>query len=232
MKDSLHGLSTTLRTWFMRPTLAAVGWQESRDTKQQEESKAASGATVQGYQPHLRPPRSPRNTSIRFWVSSWSNAGIRKGRAGDTACPTPALDVDFDKLIAAMQTYVDRQVAPVWGTPAKLVKTKDFKKGAWAMVFGRCRHAGCAGVGLPRSHPGLPQSKIPNYRHAPLQQRRIKDEKEWSPANAKAQCTGELTQSDASEKAGKKPHPQGHADSASQDHYQSQGPCGSVSKPN
>lgn len=32
-----------------------------------------------------------------------------------------------------------------------------------------------------------------NYRHASLQQRRIKDETEWSPANAKAQCTGELT---------------------------------------
>jgi hypothetical protein len=38
-------------------------------------------------------------------------------------------------LIKAMQAFVDEHVAPVWGTPAKLVKTTDFKKGAWAMVF-------------------------------------------------------------------------------------------------
>ena len=45
------------------------------------------------------------------------------------------LGVDSQKLITAMQVYVDRYVAPVWGTPAKLVKTTGFKKGAWAMVF-------------------------------------------------------------------------------------------------
>jgi hypothetical protein len=39
-----------------------------------------------------------------------------------------SLGVDFDALIAAMQAYVDRYVAPVWGTPAKLVKSKGFKK--------------------------------------------------------------------------------------------------------
>ena len=48
---------------------------------------------------------------------------------------TLALGVDFDSLIAAMQKYVDDHVAPVWGTPAKLIKTKGFKRGAWAMVF-------------------------------------------------------------------------------------------------
>ncbi|HET7200678.1 MAG TPA: hypothetical protein VFI80_07695 [Burkholderiales bacterium] len=45
------------------------------------------------------------------------------------------LGVDLDALIAAMQTFVDQYVAPVWGTPAKLVKSKDYLKGAWAMVF-------------------------------------------------------------------------------------------------
>src|SRR5260370_17343719 len=45
------------------------------------------------------------------------------------------LGVDFDALIAAMQVFVDEHVAPVWGTPAKLVKSTDFVKGAWAMVF-------------------------------------------------------------------------------------------------
>ena len=48
---------------------------------------------------------------------------------------TVPLGVDFDALIGAMQAYVDKFVAPVWGTPAKLVKTTDFQAGAWAMVF-------------------------------------------------------------------------------------------------
>jgi hypothetical protein len=46
-----------------------------------------------------------------------------------------ALGVDLDKLIAAMQAYVDQHVAPVWGTPAKLIKSQDFVKNAWAVVF-------------------------------------------------------------------------------------------------
>lgn len=45
------------------------------------------------------------------------------------------LKVDFDDLITAMQAYVDNFVAPIWGTPAKLIKTTDFQKGAWAVVF-------------------------------------------------------------------------------------------------
>jgi len=52
----------------------------------------------------------------------------------DKSTVTP-LGVDFDKLIAAMQEYVDKHVAPVWGTPAKLVKSKGFVKDAWAVVF-------------------------------------------------------------------------------------------------
>lgn len=48
---------------------------------------------------------------------------------------TVAFGVNFDALIAAMQVFVDRHVAPVWGTPAKLIKSKGFVKGAWAMVF-------------------------------------------------------------------------------------------------
>lgn len=45
------------------------------------------------------------------------------------------LGVDFDALIAALQVFVDKHVAPVWGTPAKLVKTKGFVKGTWAIAF-------------------------------------------------------------------------------------------------
>jgi hypothetical protein len=46
-----------------------------------------------------------------------------------------ALGVDFDALVAAMQVFVTQHVVPVWGTPARLVKSKGFVKGAWAMVF-------------------------------------------------------------------------------------------------
>lgn len=52
----------------------------------------------------------------------------------DRRTRTP-LGVSLRELVAALQTYVDRHVAPVWGTPAKLVATKGFRKGAWAMVF-------------------------------------------------------------------------------------------------
>ncbi len=48
---------------------------------------------------------------------------------------TVPLGVNLDKLISAMQTYIDKYIAPVWGTPATLVKTTGFKKGMWAMVF-------------------------------------------------------------------------------------------------
>jgi hypothetical protein len=39
------------------------------------------------------------------------------------------LGLDLDALIAAMQKFVTDYVVPVWGTPARLVKTNDFKKG-------------------------------------------------------------------------------------------------------
>jgi hypothetical protein len=61
-----------------------------------------------------------------------------KGQVPTIACfnqATTPLGVDFDHLIAAMQEYIDAHVAPVWATPAKLVKSKDFVPGAWAMVF-------------------------------------------------------------------------------------------------
>jgi hypothetical protein len=54
------------------------------------------------------------------------------------ACFTKAtvdLGIDLDKLIAALQVYIDKFVAPVWGTPARLVKSTGFLKNKWAMVF-------------------------------------------------------------------------------------------------
>ena len=52
----------------------------------------------------------------------------------DPSTTTP-LGVGFDALVAAMQAYVSNFIVPVWGTPAKLVKTTGFLKNAWAMVF-------------------------------------------------------------------------------------------------
>jgi len=48
---------------------------------------------------------------------------------------TVPLGVDFDALIVAMQKFVDEHVAPVWGTRAKLVKSRALVPGKWAMVF-------------------------------------------------------------------------------------------------
>jgi len=52
----------------------------------------------------------------------------------DKTTTTP-LGVNLDDLIAAMQVYVDKHVVPVWGTPAKLVKSNGFQKNNWAVVF-------------------------------------------------------------------------------------------------
>ena len=63
---------------------------------------------------------------------------FNQGQVPTIACfnrATVALGVNFDALIAAMQAYVNQHVAPIWGTPAKLIKTTDFVKDAWAMVF-------------------------------------------------------------------------------------------------
>ena len=65
-------------------------------------------------------------------------AAFNQGDMPRIACFNKAktpLGVDLDALIAAMQAFVDQDVAPVWGTPAKLAKSSDFLAGKWAMVF-------------------------------------------------------------------------------------------------
>jgi hypothetical protein len=73
---------------------------------------------------------------------------------------TIALGVDFDDLIAAMQVFVDKHVAPVWGTPAKLIKSKGFVKDAWAMVFLDDADQPGALAYHDLTPDGLPQSKV------------------------------------------------------------------------
>jgi hypothetical protein len=70
------------------------------------------------------------------------------------------LGVDFDALIAAMQAFVDQYVAPVWGTPAKLVKSKGYVKGAWAMVFLDDADQPGALAYHDLTPDGMPQSKV------------------------------------------------------------------------
>jgi hypothetical protein len=71
-----------------------------------------------------------------------------------------ALRVDLDGLIAAMQVYVDQFVVPVWGTPAKLVRSDDFIKEAWAVVFLDDADASNALAYHDLTPDGLPQSKV------------------------------------------------------------------------
>jgi hypothetical protein len=70
------------------------------------------------------------------------------------------LGPSFDALVAAMQKYVDRAVAPVWGTPAKLIKTHGFRKNAWALVFMEDADVANALAYHDLTPDGLPISKV------------------------------------------------------------------------
>lgn len=73
---------------------------------------------------------------------------------------TASLGVDFDVLNAALQVFVTEHVAPVWGTPATLIKTDGYRDGCWAIVF--LDHADHAKA-LAYHHltpEGYPQSKV------------------------------------------------------------------------
>ena len=87
------------------------------------------------------------------------NQGVIPTIACFNKASTP-LGVDFDSLIAAMQTYVDQFVAPIWGTPAKLVKSTDFLKDTWAMVFLDDADAPGALAYHDLTPGGLPLSKV------------------------------------------------------------------------
>src|SRR6516225_654157 len=66
------------------------------------------------------------------------NIGGSKGSTPTIACinrATVDLGVDFASLIAALQKYVGQHAAPVWGTPAKLVRATKPRDNAWTMLF-------------------------------------------------------------------------------------------------
>ena len=86
-----------------------------------------------------------------------------KNRVPRIACfnnaKTP-MGVEFDALIAAMQKFVDEHFAPVWGTPAELVKSTGFLKGAWAMAFLDSAKDGDLEGYHDVTPEGLPMSKV------------------------------------------------------------------------
>ncbi len=48
---------------------------------------------------------------------------------------TKNLGVDFDRLVAALQKFLDKHFVPVWGTPAKLTKAREPRSGTWTLLF-------------------------------------------------------------------------------------------------
>ena len=65
-------------------------------------------------------------------------AAFDRGEIPTIACFNKARTnsgVDFSSLVAALQQFLDRCFTPVWGTPARLVETTGFRKGAWALVL-------------------------------------------------------------------------------------------------
>ena len=74
---------------------------------------------------------------MRLRQSSIIAAAFDRGQTPTIACfnkATTPLGVDFDRLLAALQKFLDTIFVPVWGTPARLVKSTDFRKGAWALA--------------------------------------------------------------------------------------------------
>jgi hypothetical protein len=65
-------------------------------------------------------------------------AAFDKGQVPTIACinkATVSLGVDLDKLIPALQEFVDKCFGPVWGVSCKLTKSSGFIPGGWAIVF-------------------------------------------------------------------------------------------------
>lgn len=90
-------------------------------------------------------------------------AAFNQGAVPTIACINKAtvdLGVDFDKLIAALQKFLDECFVPVWGTPAKLVKAKKPMPGAWTFIFLDDADAPGALGYHDLTKNGLPLSKI------------------------------------------------------------------------
>jgi len=90
-------------------------------------------------------------------------AAFDRGQVPTIACFNRArtpLGLDLDRLIAALQRFVDTCIVPVWGTPAKLVRSTGFLPGAWAVVFLDTADAPGALAYHDLTPDGFPLSKV------------------------------------------------------------------------
>jgi len=87
-----------------------------------------------------------------------------RGSVPKIACinaSTVDLGVDFDKLIAALQQFLDECFVPIWRTPAKLVKATRPLHSAWTLVFlDAAESSGENGYHALAGMNGLPQAKV------------------------------------------------------------------------
>lgn len=70
------------------------------------------------------------------------------------------LGIDLDDFINALQKFVTDHVVSVWGTPARLVRTNGFRKGAWGFVFLDVADADNALAYHDLTPDGFPLSKV------------------------------------------------------------------------
>ena len=95
-------------------------------------------------------PPSPRN--------------LRRGIPTIACYNRATLDIgcDFNVLVKALQIYVDKHIAPVWGTPARVVKANTYREHAWTLVLlDRYRNPEDRGVdGYHLTREGLPKSVV------------------------------------------------------------------------
>lgn len=90
-------------------------------------------------------------------------AAFNQGAVPQIACVNKAtvnLGVTFNKLVPAMQKFMDECFVPVWGAPAKLVAAKSVPAGAWAILFlDNADQANALGY-HDLTKDGLPLSKV------------------------------------------------------------------------
>jgi hypothetical protein len=90
-------------------------------------------------------------------------AAFDHGQMPKIACINKAtvdLGVDFDRLISALQRFLDERFVPVWGTPATLVKATKPLAGAWSLAFLDDADAANALGYHDLTKNGLPLSKV------------------------------------------------------------------------
>ncbi len=90
-------------------------------------------------------------------------AAFNRGQLPRIACIQKTnlpLGVDFNRLMIVLQKFIDSVFAPIWGVPAKLIKSDTFIPKAWAIVFLDKADVSNA-LGYHHLTPeGLPLSKI------------------------------------------------------------------------